>query len=87
MSRRSWQAENTQIRKVLSIMGNMVALPQIILTFAMLDIFFYNAYRIHLIPLWIFALIVMVLGSIFLGVFFIQAIKQSYGQTGKSLQE
>ena len=52
-------------------MGNMVALPQIILGFAMLDIFLYNAYQIDILPLWIFALIVLVLGGIILGVFFI----------------
>ena len=65
------QAESTVARKVLSLMGNMVALPQIILGFAMLDIFLYNAYQIDIMPLWIFALIVLVLGGIILGVFFI----------------
>ena len=80
-------AESTPVRKLLSIMSNMVVLPQIILTFAMLDIFLYNAYRIHLIPLWVFALIIMVLGGIILGIFFIQALRQSHGLPGKSLQE
>ncbi len=61
---------------MLSLMGNMVALPQIILGFAMLDIFSYNSYQIHLLPLWIFALIVMVVGGIILGIFFLRAIQQ-----------
>ena len=87
LSTRFRQAENAPVTKVLSIMGNMVALPQIILIFAMLDIFLYNAYRIHLIPLWIFALIVMVLGGIILGVIFIQALRQIRSLPGKSLQE
>ena len=65
------QAESTVASKVSSLMGNMVALPQIILGFTMLDIFLYNAYQIDIMPLWIFALIVLVLGGIFLGVFFI----------------
>ncbi|MBA7647736.1 hypothetical protein ES703_55515 [subsurface metagenome] len=73
------QAESSGIKKVLSIMGNMVALPQIILCFAMLDIFSYNSYQIHLIPLWVFALIVMVLGGIILGVIFLQAIRRIRG--------
>jgi uncharacterized membrane protein len=85
LSTRFLPEENTPLSKVLSIMGNMVALPQIILTFAMLDIFLYNAYRVHLIPLWAFALIVILLGSIILGIFFIQALRQFHGLTGKSL--
>ena len=87
LSRRSWQTENTQVRKVLLITGNMVALPQVILAFAMLDIFLYNAYQIHLMPLWIFVLIIMVLGGIILGIFFIQALGRARGLPGKSLQE
>jgi len=87
LSTRFLQGESTPIRKLLSIMGNMVALPQIILAFAMLDIFLYNAYRIHLIPLWVFALIVIVLGSIILGIFFIRTLKQFRGQPDKSLKE
>jgi uncharacterized membrane protein len=85
LSAKFQSTENTQLRKVLSIMGNMVALPQIILTFAMLNIFLYNAYGIHLMPLWVFALIVIVLGSIVLGIFFIQALRQLRGLPGKSL--
>jgi hypothetical protein len=85
LSRHSRQTENTQLRRALVIMGNMVALPQIILTFAMLDIFLYNAYQIHLMPLWVFALIVILLGSIILGIFFIQALRQVRELPGKSL--
>jgi uncharacterized membrane protein len=87
LSRRSWQTENEPVRKVLLITGNMVALPQIILAFAMLDIFLYNAYQIHLLPLWMFVLIIMVLGGIILGIFFIQALGQVRGLPGKNLQE
>jgi uncharacterized membrane protein len=87
LSARFQPTENTSTSKVLPIMGNMVALPQIILIFAMLDIFLYNAYQIHLLPLWIFALIVIVLGSIVLGIFFIQALRQMHEPSGKKLQE
>jgi hypothetical protein len=87
LSARILQEESALIRKVLLIVGNMVVLPQIIIVFAMLDIFLYNAYRIHLLPLWIFVLIVMVLGAIILAIFFMQALKQSRGLSGKSLQE
>jgi len=79
----SRQAESAWIKPegILSLMGNMVALPQIILCFAMLDIFSYNAYQMHIMPLWIFALIIMGLGGIILGIFFIIAIRRAWGAT------
>jgi len=73
------QTESPWVEKILSLMGNMIALPQIILGFAMLDIFSYNSYQIHLMPLWAFALIVMGLGGIILGIFFVIAIRQVWG--------
>ena len=78
LSKRFGQSEGNWIRpgKVLSLMGNMLALPQTILAFAMLDIFVYNTYQTHLIPLWVFAMIVMALGGVYLGIFFIQALRQ-----------
>lgn len=63
--------------KMLLLMGNMVALPQSVLTFAMLAIFSYNSYGIYLMPLWVFALVVMGLGGIILGALFFLAIKQT----------
>ncbi len=77
------QTGNTLIKpgKLLSVMGNMVALPQIILSFAMLDVFLYNSYQMHLMPLWIFALVIMELGAIILGLFFISIIRQSWRAT------
>jgi uncharacterized membrane protein len=77
------QTEGAVIKpaRTLSLMGNMIALPQIILLFAMLDIFSYNSYQTHLMPVWIFALIVMVIGGIILGVFFIQAVRRALRAT------
>jgi len=77
------QPESTWIKPggILSLMGNMVGLPQIILCFAMLDIFSYNSFQIHIMPLWVFALIVMGVGGIILGIFFIRAIRQAWGAT------
>ncbi len=68
------------VERILLIMGNMVALPQIVLGFAMLDIFSYNAYQIHLIPLWAFAVIVMGAGGVLLGIFFVLAIRPVWGK-------
>ena len=67
---------------ILLLIGNMVALPQIILFFAMLDTFSYNSYQVHLMPLWVFALIIMGLGAIALGIIFIQAMRRAE-QTSK----
>ena len=78
------QTESPLIKpgKLLSVMGNMVALPQIIVSFAMLDVFLYNSYQMHLMPLWVFALIVMGLGVIVLGVLFILAARRVWGLSG-----
>jgi uncharacterized membrane protein len=62
---------------LIILMSNMVALPQIILCFAMLDIFVYNAYQVHLLKLWVFAVLVMVVGSVVLGICFARAMRQA----------
>ena len=72
------------VDRLLIIMGNMVALPQIVLAFAMLNIFSYNAYQIQLISPLVFALLVAALGLIALGVLFFVAIRQINAVRGKS---
>jgi len=81
LSARFGQSESTGIKpeRILKVMGNMVALPQVILFFAVVDIFSYNSYQIHLLPLWVFVLIVMGVGGIVLGIFFLQAMRQVWG--------
>lgn len=74
-------------RSLFTIMGNLTALPQIIVLFAMLDIFLYNAYQIKLIPLWVFAIIILVLGGVVLGVYFIRSIRLVRRQQDKSPRE
>ena len=77
------------VAKMLLLMGNMIALPQVILGFAMLDIFSYNAYQIHLMSLWVFALMVMGVGGIILGVSFVFAVRRLWtkGSPDKSVKE
>jgi ABC-type polysaccharide/polyol phosphate export permease len=75
-STRYYPAEDTPINRMILVMGNMIALIQVILVFAAIDIFLYNVYEIKLIPLWIFALIVMALGGLVLGFLFVQTIRQ-----------
>lgn len=78
LAARSWPTEGTKTnpRTIVALMGNMVALPQIVFGFAMADIFVYNAYQIHLPPLWILALVVMVVGGIVIGVVFTRAMRR-----------
>jgi uncharacterized membrane protein len=82
LASRFWRPGETKVNLeiIVSLMGNMIALPQIVFGFAMADIFVYNAYQIHLPPLWIFALIFMVAGGVVIGIFYFRAIRQEWGQ-------
>ena len=81
LASRFWPREGTRTnpRTIVALMGNMIALPQIVFGFAIADIFVYNAYQIHLPPLWIFALAFMVAGGIVIGVVFVRAIRRERG--------
>jgi uncharacterized membrane protein len=68
---------NKRAETMLLLIGNMIALPQIVLAFAMLAIFSYNSYGLYLMPLWLFAIIAMGLGGIVLGALFFLAIQQA----------
>ena len=68
--RYGWAKSNgVKARRMVFFMGNIMALPQIIFLFAMLDIFVYNAYQTHILPMWIFLLIVLGLATVALVVF------------------
>lgn len=77
-ARRIQLTETPLNRMVFAIIGNLVALPQIIIAYAMLDIFLYNIYEKTLPALWAFALAVMVVGGIVLTVLFARAVLQSH---------
>ncbi|MBI4286044.1 MAG: DUF1648 domain-containing protein [Chloroflexi bacterium] len=66
---------------ILLFMGNMVGLPQLILAFAMLDIFSYNAYQMHFLPLWLVVLIALGLSTVALGIFFARMLSRARRQT------
>jgi hypothetical protein len=69
--------ETKLLRTLLTIIGNVVALPQFIIAYAMTGIFLYNIYEITLPPLQIIAVAVMIMGGIVLVVFFARAIAQA----------
>ena len=87
LSARYLPPESSPMPWLLPVMGNMLALPQVILIFAMLDIFLYNAYQVKLMPVWVFAVIVMALGGIILVVFFVRTARQFRRRQAKILRE
>ena len=75
--RRMKLAESKLNRTLFTIIGNIMALPQIIAVYATLHILLYNIYDKSLPPLWIFAVAVMAAGGVILAVLFARAIAQS----------
>jgi hypothetical protein len=73
---RSVPPGETPFQTLLPLMGNMLALPQVVLFFIMLQIFLYNAYQVTLIPLWITAVIILAIGGIVLIMIFTRLVRQ-----------
>jgi hypothetical protein len=65
------------VESIATVMSNMVVLPQLVLCYAMIDIFRFNAYGTHLPPLYVFAVVVMLVGGAVLGLFFLRAVQQT----------
>jgi uncharacterized membrane protein len=66
--------------RMVSFMGNILALPQLIILFAMLDILSYNAYQTHILPMWLFLIIVLGLitaGMLALAAFIFLRVKRA----------
>lgn len=70
-----------KLERVILLMGSMFAMPQVVLAFAMLDIFAFNVFQVRLMPLWVFAVLVMGLGGIILSVFFVRTIREALRPT------
>jgi len=69
--------------RMVSFMGNILALPQIILLFAMLDILSYNSYQTHILPMWLFLIVVlglMTAGLMAAGIAFFLKIRKTMSQ-------
>ncbi len=80
---RSMEEAGIKLDNLLLVMGNMIALPQLILGFAMLNTFGYNAYQIRIVPLWAVVLIIAIAGAVILGAFFITAIRKMWLKDNK----
>lgn len=68
-------------QRIIFFMTNLIALPQLIVLFAMLDIFSYNSYQRHIMPMWIFLLTALGLATIALGLFLALAISRAKQQS------
>jgi len=81
LSRRFGQIKGSGVRaeKVVLFMGNLIALPQLLLCFAMVDIFSYNLYQGHIMPMWVFPLVILGLVTIALGVFLVYIFSRVRG--------
>ncbi len=65
--------------KVVLFMGNLIALPQLLLCFAMADIFRYNLSQRHIMPMWVFSLIILGLVTIALVIFLVYVFSKLRG--------
>lgn len=76
---------------ILLFMGNAVAIPQLVLFFAMLHIFSYNAYQTYILPLWLLLLLILGLATIALVALLVLVIsrarRQSRTQPNENAQE
>ena len=64
-------------RTLIGIMGNIVAMPQLIIYYAVLDIFLNNIYGKSLPPLWVFGIAVLFIGALVIFSVFITAFLKS----------
>jgi heme exporter protein D len=77
LTSRAFPSGTSPLPDLLPLMGNMWVLPQIVLIFAMVSFFVYNAYEIKLISLWIFILIVLVIGTVILALLFLRTVRRA----------
>ena len=64
LARRAGPEASPVVGKMLALMGNMVALPQLVLGFAMANVISYNLTGAEVMPLWIFTVAVMAAGAV-----------------------
>jgi len=77
--------------KVLALMGNMPGIIQIILAYAFVDMIIYNINQSHVIALWLFSVLALVIGGIISLVYALPIIRQAWqgfnGTQGTSKKE
>jgi uncharacterized membrane protein len=87
LTSRQFPAGSSPLQDILPIMGNMLALPQLVVIFIMISFFIYNTSQITLFPVWIFALIVLIAGGAALVLLFMRAQRRARRRQAKISQE
>ncbi|MEN8614372.1 hypothetical protein ABFB09_03670 [Dehalogenimonas sp. THU2] len=64
--------------RLLTLMGNMPALIQLIMAYVLIDSIVYALESSHLMPLWLFSLITLVIGGILIIIFGLPIVIQAY---------
>ena len=77
----------TPLSEMLPVMGNIMALPQIILFTVMLQLILHNAFNTGIIPLWIFATVILVIGAVITVLLFVRVIRKYRKKNAKHIQE
>jgi uncharacterized membrane protein len=67
-------ASNFNPDRFMLLIGNIAALPQLVLAIVMFDIFSFNITEKHVLSIWLIILILAIIGAIILTVFFINAL-------------
>ncbi len=65
-------ASNPKPRRVAILSANMVVLLQVIVAFIMVDIFSFNVSGVHLMPVWLFVVVAMLIGGIIIAYNFVK---------------
>jgi uncharacterized membrane protein len=87
MTTRYIQSGSSTLEGLLAIMGNMLALPELAILFALVYFFLYNAYQIKLISLWLIICIILIVGAVILAILFIRAVRRARRKQAKTSQE
>lgn len=77
----------TPLKELLPLMGNLLALPQLVLFAAMLQLVLYNVYNTSVIPLWILAVVILLIGAVALVYMFMRINRQYCKKKDKTNQE
>ena len=64
--------------RLLTLIGNMPAIIQLIMGYVLVDAIFYALQSDHLMPLWLFAVITLVVGAILILIFGVPIVIQAY---------
>jgi uncharacterized membrane protein len=66
----------TPLDQLLPVMGNIMALPQIVMFVAILQLVLYNIYNTGIMPLWIFASVILAAGAVAMVIIFIRILRR-----------